>query len=35
MSKKGILACEVVHGGVDGDQFYDFVERSVLPNISR
>ena len=35
MSKNGILGCEVVHGGVDGDQFYDFVERSVLPNISR
>ena len=33
MSKKGILGCELVHGGVDGDQFYDFVERSVLPNL--
>ena len=29
MSCKGIFGCEIVHGGVDGDQFYDFWERSV------
>ena len=30
MSCKGILGCKIVHGGVDGDQFYDFLERSVF-----
>ena len=28
----GLLDCEIVHGPVDGDTFYEIVQRSLLPH---
>lgn len=33
MSVEGILTCRIVRGGVDGDQFVEFVENSLKPKV--
>ena len=33
MSTNGVLDCQVVTGGVDGDVFYDFVQSRLLPHL--
>lgn len=33
MSTSGVLDCQVVHGSVDGDVFYSFVEKILLPHL--
>lgn len=33
MSTAGLLDCKLTDGGVDGDTFYDFVERCLLPHL--
>ena len=33
MSCSGILDCRLVHGAVDGDTFYSFIQGSVLPHL--
>jgi hypothetical protein len=31
LSLQGILALQIVRGGVDADDYYDFVSRKLLP----
>ena len=33
MSMRGALNCKVVHGSVDGDLFYEIVQRTLLPHL--
>ena len=33
MSVEGILACDLVRGGVNGDRFIEFIENSLMPNL--
>ena len=33
MSMRGLLDCKVIHGTVDGDRFYDFVNSHLLPQL--
>ena len=33
MSREGILACEIVRGGVSGDKYYDFICRHLLTQL--
>ena len=33
MSTMGVLDCKIMDGGVDGDAFYSFVEKHLLPHL--
>ena len=33
MSLEGILSCNLVRGGVDGEKFIDFIEKCVIPTL--
>ena len=33
MSMAGVLDCHIIHGTVNGDNFYDFVEKFLLPHL--
>ena len=33
MSVEGILSCNLVRGGVNGEKFIDFIEKCVLPTL--
>ena len=33
MSMAGVLDCHIIHGIVNGDNFYDFVEKFLLPHL--
>ena len=33
MSTAGVLDCQVIHGSVDGDAFYSFVKKLLLPHL--